>query len=155
MAWSESKVFIATLEDALESTVTYNIEGDTFKAALFDNTITPSATVASAAAAYGGGVWASGEVSDGTNWDTAGEPMTATSSTFSGTVYTFDAANTPQGGASTTLGSVFGVLVYNDTIAAPVADQGICFNYLGGENQVTGGTFTIVWHTSGIFTISV
>ena len=155
MAWTDSRVFIATLEDALESTITYNIEGDTFKAALFDNTITPDATVASAAAAYGAGVWASGEVSDGTNWDTAGEPLTSTSSSFSGTVYTFDAANTPQGGASTTLGSVFGVLVYNDTIASPVGDQGISFNYLGGENQVTGGTFTIVWHTSGIFTISV
>lgn len=155
MAWSESKVFIATLEDALESTITYNIEGDTFKAALYNNTITPDATVTSANAAYGSGVWASGEVSDGTNWDLAGEPLTSPASSFSGTVYTFDAANTPQGGASTTLASVYGCLVYNDTITTPVGDQAISFNYFGGEQSVTGGTFTIVWHTSGIFTISV
>ena len=155
MAWSDSRVFVATLEDALESTITYNIEGDTFKAALYDNTITPDATVASAATARGGGVWTTAEVFDTTNWDQFGEPLTSTTSTFSGTVYTFDAANTPQGGASCTLGSVFGCLVYNDTITTPVADQGICFNYFGGEQSVTGGTFTIVWHGSGIFTISV
>jgi hypothetical protein len=28
----------------------------------------------------------------------------------------------------------------------------VSFHYFGGSNSVTDGTFTIVWHSSGIFT---
>jgi hypothetical protein len=50
---------------------------------------------------------------------------------------------------------VFGCLVYDDTITTPVADQGLCFNYFGGTQSVTAGTFTVVWSASGIFRITV
>jgi hypothetical protein len=30
----------------------------------------------------------------------------------------------------------------------------VCYNYFGGVNSVTDGTFTIVWNASGIFTIT-
>ena len=58
-------------------------------------------------------------------------------------------------GASATLASVFGCLVYDDTIAAPVGDQGLCYNYFGGTNSVTDGTFTIVWNASGILALTL
>lgn len=156
MAWSNSKIFMAYLEDVLENTTAMDANADTFKAALYDNDITPDQTVTSANTAYNVGQWsaAGNEVTDGTNWDTAGEPLTSVTSTFSSNVYTFDAANTPQSGASCTLASVFGCLVYDDTIATPVADQGVCFNYFGGSQSVTAGTFTIVWNASGIFAIT-
>ena len=151
MAWSNSKIFVATLEDQLENTTAVDLNSDTFKAALYNNSITPDQTVASANTAYNAGQWAiANEVSDGTNWDAGGEPLTAVSSSFTSNVYTFDAADTPQSGASTTLANVHGCLVYDDTIATPVADQGLCFNYFGGAQSVTAGNFTIVWHTSGI-----
>lgn len=156
MAWSNSKTFMAFYEDSFESTASFNIEADTHKAALYDNDITPDQTATSANTAYNAGQWvASGnEVSDGTNWDAAGEPLTGVTSTRSSNVWTFDATNTPQSGASCTLANVYGCLVYNDTLASPVADQGVCFNYFGGANGVTGGTFTIIWHTSGIASVT-
>ena len=147
---------MACLEDVFENTTAMDLNSDTFKAALYDNDITPDQTVTSANFAYNAGQWvASGnEVSDGTNWDAAGEPLTGVASSFTSNVYKFDASDTPQGGATTTLANVYGVLVYDDTIASPVADQGVSYHYLGGAQSVTAGTFTIVWHASGIFAIT-
>ena len=156
MAWSASKVFMATIEDVFENTTAIDLNSDTFKCALYDNDITPDQTVASSNTAYNAGQWtASGnEVTDGTNWDTAGEPLTSVTSAFSSNVFTFDAANTPQSGATCTLANVYGCLVYDDTITTPVADQGVSYHYFGGVQSVTAGTFTVTWNASGIFTIT-
>ena len=40
MAWSNSKVFAAAIGAALDRGVLYDFDGDTFKAALYDNDIT-------------------------------------------------------------------------------------------------------------------
>lgn len=156
MAWSNSKIFSATITDVVNNTTAMDGNADTMKAALFNNSITPDQTVASASTAFNAGQWANtNEVSDGTNWDAGGEPLTSVTSTFSSNVYTFDAANTPQSGATCTLANVYGTLVYDDTIASPVADQGWCYNYFGGVNSVTNGTFTIVWNASGIWALTL
>ena len=55
----------------------------------------------------------------------------------------------------TTLAATSGCLLYDDTIAAPVADQGISFHYFGGSQTVTLGRFTIVWNGSGILTFAL
>ena len=136
----------------------FDLDADTIKAALYDNDITPSQDVTSALSAYNAGQWVAtgNEVTDTTNWDTAGEPLTGKSvdSATSAVVF-FDATNTPQSGATCTLANVYGCLVYDDTLASPVADQGICYNYFGGVNAVTGGTFTIVWNANGIFRFTI
>ena len=142
MAWSNSKIFMATLEDVLENTTALDANSDTFKAALFDNTITPSQTVASASTAYGAGVWASGGVLDASGWPAVGRDLTVTSSVASN-VYTFDSTDTSSANSSTTLTNAYGCLIYDDTLTTPVADQGLCYNYFGGANSVTSGTFTI------------
>ena len=140
MAWSTSKIFMAFIEDAFENTAALDLDTDALKAALYNNSITPDQTVTSANTAYNAGQWANtNEVDDGTNWDAGGEPLTSVSSSFSSNVYTFDAADTPQGGASCTLSNVYGCLVYDDTLTTPVADQGISYNYFGGANSVTAG----------------
>lgn len=156
MAWSNSKIFMAYIEDVLENTTAMDLNADTFKAALYDNDITPDQTVTSANTAYNVGQWVitGNEVSDGTEWDAGGEPLTSVTSTFASNVFTFDAADTPSGGTSATLANVYGCLVYDDTITTPVADQGVSYHYFGGANSVTDGTFTIVWNASGIFTIT-
>lgn len=153
MAWTNSKIFLAFIEDCLENTSANDLDSDTHKAALYDNDITPDQTVATANTIYNAGQWtaAGNEVSDGTEWDAGGEPLTGVTSSFSSNVYTFDATNTPSGGSSATLANVYGCLVYDDT----TADHGICFNYFGGTNSVTDGTFTIIWHTSGIFALTL
>jgi hypothetical protein len=156
MAWTDSKIFSAMITDALNGTEPFDLNADTFKAALYNTTTAPDQTVTSANSAYAVDQWVvANEVDDGTNWDTGGEPLTTPTSTFSTNVYTFDAVDTPQGGATTTLAGVFGCLVYDDTVTTPVADQGVCYNYFGGSQSVTAGTFTIVWNGSGIFTLTL
>jgi hypothetical protein len=154
VAWSNSKIFSATVEDVFENTIAIDVDTDNLKAALFDNTITPSQTVASASTAYGAGVWASGGVLDASGWPAVGRQLLTIASGFSSNVYTFDAADTVSANATTTLANAYGCLIYDHTMTTPVADQGICFNYFGGANSVTSGTFTIVWNASGIFTIT-
>ena len=156
MAWSNSKIFAATQADIGAGTTAIDMDSDTWHAALYNDSITPDNTATSANTAYNAGVWGvANEQSDGTNWDAGGEPLTSTSYSASGAVVTFDAADTPQGGATCTLSNVFGCLVYNVTVATPVDDQGICYNYFGGAQSVTAGTFTIVWAANGVMRLDL
>lgn len=158
MAWASSKIFTCYLTDVLNNTTAMDLNTDaSLKVALFNNTITPSQTVASASSAFNAGVWVAGgttEVFEAVTWPTGGVALASVTSTFSTNVYTFDAADTASG-ASATLTNAYGCLVYDDTIAAPVADQGMCYCYFGGANSVTTGVFTVVWHASGIFSLTL
>jgi len=149
MAWTNSKIFMAWLEDSFENTAALDADSDTFKAALFDNSITPSQTVATASTVYGAGVWASGGVLDASGWPAVGRNLVVTSG-FSSNVYTFDSADTVSANNTTTLVNAYGCLCYDDT----TGDQGCSYNYFGGANSVTSGTFTIVWATAGIWAIT-
>ena len=154
MAWSESRVFRQFFDTLLAGTP-FDLDTDTLKAALWDDTITPSHNVSAANSAFGAGVWASGEKFDGSNWRTGGEQITGVSVAGSAATTTVDADNTPSNTSSATMEEIHGVLVYDDTLTSPVADQGICYLYLGGANSVTSGTFTVVWSASGIMSITV
>ena len=158
MAWTNSKIFAAAVLGALDRTNTLDFDGDSFKCALYDNDITPDNAVSAANSCYNAGQWtaAGNEVADGTEWDAGGEPVVTPDVTQTTTTVKWDdnGTNVVSGGTSATLANVYGCLVYNDTSTAP-ADQGVCYNYFGGVNSVTDGTFTVVWSASGIFTISV
>lgn len=154
MAWSNSKIFMAYLTDNLNETAAFDLNSHTIKAALFDNTVTPSQTVASASSAYATGVWAAGGVSDSVSWPAAGIALGSIASGFSSNVFTFDAADTASNDNTTDLTNVYGTLIYDDTLTTPVADQSICYIYLGGANTVVNGNFTIIWAATGIFTIT-
>jgi len=157
MAWSASKIFSALITDVLNNTTAIDLNTDaSLKVALYDNDITPDQTVTSANTAYNVGQWVTtgNEVSDGAEWAVGGVALTSPTSVFVTNVYTFDAANTASG-TSATLLTVFGCLVYDDTIVTPVADQGLCYNYFGGTQSVTDGTFTVIWHVNGIFQLTL
>lgn len=156
MAWSNSKIFMALIEDVLENVTAMDLDGDTHHAALYDNDITPDQTVTSANTAYNAGQWASAgnEVFEAGPWPQGGVALSGVTSSRTSNVYTFDASDTASGSGAD-LANVFGCLVYDNTIASPVADQGISFNYFGGSNSVVNGTFTIVWHTNGIFQLTL
>jgi hypothetical protein len=164
MAWSASSIFRAYVTDLVEGTVenagatSMDWSGSTtVKAALYDNDITPDNDATSANTAYNAGQWtaAGNEVTDGTNWDTAGEPLTGRATSNTADTITMDATDTPQSGATCTLANVFGCLVYSDSITTPVADQGFCFNYFGGSQSVTAGNFTIIWNAAGVLRFTV
>jgi hypothetical protein len=154
MAWTSSEPFMAFIEDALENTTAFNLATDDIKVALFDNSITPSQTVASASSAYAAGVWASGGVLDASGWPAIGRQLLSLASGFSSNVYTLDAADTASANSTTTLAANYGALIYDDTLAAPVANQGICYVYFGGANAVTNGNYVVQWAAGGIMTFT-
>lgn len=152
MAWSNSKVFAAFVLNALDRGVLYDLDGDTLKAALYDNDITPDRTVAIANTAYNAGQWtASGNEVTDTGWPAGGQALASNDVTQSSDVVKLDATDTASTG-NVTLANVYGCLVYDDTVTS---DYGVCFNYFGGVQSVTGGSFTIVWNGSGILTFTV
>lgn len=156
MAWSNSRIFRPFLADALGNVAAFDLDADTFLVALFNNSITPDNDVSAANSAYNAGQWATAnEVSETGQWDAGGEALTSQSldSSVADTVF-FDAADLASGSAAD-LANVHGCLVYDDTLAAPVANQGICYLYFGGSNSVTNGTFTVQWHANGLFRITL
>lgn len=156
MAWSNSKIFRPFVGDAFGNTAALDLDADTIKNALFDNTITPNQDVTAANSAYGAGVWASGGVSDSSGWPAAGRSLTSqTLDTGTAATIFLDAADTASANSTTTLTNAYGCLIYDDTLTTPVADQGICFLYLGGVNSVTSGLFTVIYHANGLLRITV
>lgn len=156
MAWSNSKVFAALLETALGNSVPIDLDGDSFKVALYNNSITPDNTVTAENSAYDVGQWAdTNEQTSSTDWPAGGPALSSVTWTRASNVVTWDAADKSSGSAAT-LTNVYGCLVYDDTMTASPgpADQGICYNYFGGAASVTNGTFTIVWNASGIATFT-
>jgi hypothetical protein len=152
MPWTDSRVFRPFVADVFDNTAALDCGADSFKAALYNNTGTPDNDVTAANSAYNVGQWVvANEVSQAGQWAAGGVVLTS-QVLNSGTadVVFFDAADTASGSAAT-LASVFGCLVYDDTIATPVADQGMSYNYFGGTNSVTNGTFTIQWNANGIW----
>jgi hypothetical protein len=130
----------------------FDLDSDTFKVALYNNTPTPDNDVTSANSAYNVGQWVTAnEVFQAGQWAQGGVALTSpTVNTGTADVVFWDAADTASGSAAT-LANVFGCLVYDDTLTTPVADQGVCYNYFGGTNSVTNGTLTVVWHANGIW----
>lgn len=154
MAWSDSRVFRAFVGDVVSNTAEFNLSGtgDTFKVALYNNTITPDNDVSAANSAYNTGQWANtNEVSEVGEWDAGGVALTSqVVNVGTSDVVFWDAADTASG-PNADLSDVHGCLVYDDTLTTPVADQGVCYNYFGGANSVTNGTFTVVWAANGIW----
>lgn len=171
MAWSASAMFREWPKSAFGHGQTAavlpaayaGLGADTIKAALYDNDITPDKDAALTSTGYNTGAWAitGNEVTDSdgsSDWVAGGIALSSKTLTAPSTgVFMFDAADTTHSN-TVTLSNAFGCLVYDDTITAGtggVADQGITYHYFGGGQSVTAGTFTIVWHTNGLFRITV
>jgi hypothetical protein len=168
-----SRIFIqALLNPITESTqgttnlalpTTYSTTGgilsDTINGALFNNS---NASAAVGSTGFNTGTWVlANEVTDATNWVSGGRALGTKTYSISGagsqttaSTLSFGAANL-AGGGNVTLTNAFGVLVYDNTITAgTVAKQGLCFNYFGGAQSVTAGTFTIIWDATGVWKIT-
>jgi hypothetical protein len=136
-----------------------NLSADTVNVALFNNTPSPDASAAVGSTGYNTGQWVTGnEVTGAGIWAAGGRPLASKTYTFTtagtqttASVLSFAAANLAGAGTGT-LTNAYGCLVYDNTITAgTVAAQGMCFNYFGGAQSVTSGTFTINWDATGIF----
>ena len=156
MAWANSSIFRQWVADMITRTEAMDVDTDVHKVALYNNTGTPSKDSTAANSAYAVDQWVVGnEVSQAVQWPVAGVALAGKAVTTPSTgVVMFDGTDTASGSAAT-LASVFGCLVYDDTMTTPVADQGVSFHYFGGTQSVTNGTFTVVWHANGLFRITV
>lgn len=155
MAWTNSKVFQRHLTNMIGNILAIDYDADTYKAALYNDTITPDNDVTTDVLhSYNGAgsQWVTaGEVIDtsggGGDWPAGGVALASkTVGVGTADVVIVDAADTASGATADIL-NAFGCLVYNDTLANKV---GMCYNYFGGANSVTAGTFTIVWNANGI-----
>lgn len=150
MAWTDSRAFAAAQLATLTRSATWDWDTDAFKAALFNNSVTPDRTVATASSAYNTGTWlTANEVSQAGQWAAGGVALASVTVAQASGVVTFDAADTASGTAAT-LTNAFGALVYDDTLTTPTADPGASFNYFGGAQSVTAGQLIVVWSASGI-----
>lgn len=156
MAWSASKIFAVAVLHMGDRTSNIDLDGDTPKVALYDNDITPDNSVSAANSAYNAGQWVitGNEVSESGQWAAGGVALSGHDLTQSTTTVTYDATDTASGSAAD-LASVYGCLVYDDTITTPTADIGLCYLYFGGSNSVVNGTFTVVYSASGLMSFAL
>jgi len=113
-----------------------DLEADTIKVALMDNSHTATAThntwsQVSANEISGTGYTANGQ-------DLAGKSVTQAATT------TWDGTDTAWTSATFT---AYHIVLYDDTLAS---DDLICSFDLGGAQAVSGATFTIQWNAGGI-----
>lgn len=145
-----------------------SLTADAVKVAVFNNTTTPDRTAAVASTGFNTGQWTTTNEVTGTGWASGGVAVgtTKTWTVDSGSSSLCYQVTAPTAGqtstAGVTLAGFFGAFVYDSTITAgTVAAQGICYNYFGGTQTITAGTFTILWATpasaavTAIFNISV
>jgi hypothetical protein len=149
MAWSASAVFAyAVLLLCQKGGQTLN--SDTYYAALYASG-TPDKTVTTAALTEyngSGSQWVTANEVSSTGYSAGGAHVTPISLSQTTNVITFTSSGSPQWtGVSFT---TYGTLVYDTSDS----NEGLCYNYFGGEQLVTSATFSIAWNASGICTFS-
>jgi len=154
MSWSASGVFGQTLADILDNTTAIDLGSDTFKVALYTNSITPDFDAAAASVAYDTGQWATAQEAYGTNWAQGGVALSGNALTVGSPAagqLKWDCTDVSE--ATTTVSTAFyGCLIYDDTIATPVADQGLLAIYFGGTSYTTDtGTLSITFDSNGVW----
>jgi len=162
VGWTNSKIFSQFIADSLAKTTLIDLNADTINVNLYDTSCTPVQDASAVNTAYNAGAWATGKLTDtGTGnpagWPTIGRPLVTPTVTVSTNLVYMDAVDTVSGTTTTTITAAFGCLVYSDTIASPVAKQGVCYLYFGGTQTVTLGTLTLVYAapTDGLFKLTL
>jgi hypothetical protein len=156
MTFNASAIFRSYITDSITRVAAQDFDTNVIKAALYNNTGTPDKDATSALSAYNVGQWVTAnEVFQAGQYAQGGVTLASKTVTNPASgIAMADAADTSSGSAAT-LSAVFGALVYDSTVTTPVASQAFCYNYFGGSNSVTAGTFTIVWNANGLFRFTV
>ncbi len=150
MAITASGLFVSTMVDVFDTTqLALDLDLETHKGALYDNTITPDFDASAANAAFGAGAFASGEVF-GTNWASGGVALTGTTFTGSSGTATFDATDVSV--ASTTITNARGYLLYADALAG---NNAIVLVNFGADYSTVAGTFAVTWHANGVWLVDL
>jgi hypothetical protein len=155
MGWSTSNLSGAAVDALMSAGTAFYAGGtswtaDAQKAALYNTTPTPNKNDTLANNTYLVGQWVTGNEITGTGYTAGGVALSTLGHAFGSGTAQFTAANPAW--TSATLAAVFGCLVYDSTTTTKYA---YCWNYFGGSQSVTAGTFTIVWSGSGILQFTI
>lgn len=126
---------------------TFDLDTNTFKLAICDNTTTPTAATATPTLADFTEVGAAGTYTAG------GTTLTMTWTESGGTV-TLDSATNPTWAqdALNDVDAYWGIL-YQPGLSNGTTDAALVFVDLGGPVDMTAGALTVTWNASGILTI--
>lgn len=136
-----SGIYGPFIRDSLNNVKAFDLDADTIKWQTTSDTYTPDFDTHDEEADL------TNEVT-GTGYTTGGEALASVTSAIASGVYTFDAADISL--ATTTLASVEGVIVMDDTLTGDPLIVAVDF---GSPVSTTAGTFAVTWNASGIFTI--
>ena len=142
-----SSFFYLTERDVKQNDTAVDYIADSIKVALFSNAMTSPNFDTNTA--YAAAPWNANEV--GT--PSGGIALASAAFSVSSGTLKFDANDTAWG-SQTISTATFGCLIYDDTIATPVAKPAILAVYFGSGSgfTVTSGVLTIVWDAAGIYT---
>ena len=145
MATGDVVVFNTAKEWLMDGT--FDLDGDTIKLAICDNTTAPTATTATPA------LGDFTEVGTGGTYVAGGATLTCTWTESGGTV-TFDSSTNPTWAqdAGNDTDATWGI-IYADNVISPVADAAIAYVELGTVDM-SAGSLTVTWNASGIFTLT-
>lgn len=148
MAVTVSGLYLPTWIDVLDTTqLALDLDLETHKVALFNNTITPNF---SSDTAYGVAPYNANEIS-GTGYTAGGATLTGTTVTESPTgTLMWDASDVSW--AASTLTGVRCALIYADALAG---NNAIVLVNFGADYATTAGTLAVQWAAGGIFTIDL
>ena len=158
MAFTTSNISAAAVDQLCAGTFYSGAGGtswaaDTINCALMLGTNTPNKNDTLANNTYNAGQWVSAtyEVYQAGQWAQGGIALGTKTHTFGSGTSQLGAASVVGGSASTLL-NTYGCLVYNGSATAKYA---YCWNYFGGTQSVTAGTFTVVWSGNGILQFTI
>jgi hypothetical protein len=121
---------------------------DTFRVALVDNSLTPTASDATPTWSD----YSANEVS-GTGYAANGAALTGQTWTEAAGVATFDdTANVSWSQNASGFTDAYYAILYSDTSSN---DDAVCFIDMGGPVSLVDGDISITWGASGIFTLTV
>jgi hypothetical protein len=139
---SGTQVTLSKAHTGTITTASITFTGDVFKVAL--GKPSPTGTYDATSTNYTDLTGNSDEVT-GTGYTAGGIALTNVSPTTSGTTAFIDFAPDPSWTTATF--SARAALIYNTSRRGPVATRGCSWHDFGGTQQVTGGTFTLVFPT--------
>jgi hypothetical protein len=127
---------------------TFDLDGNTIKCAICDNTTAPAAGTATPS------LGDFTQVGDGGTYVSGGETLTCTWVESSGTV-TFDSSTNPTwaANAGNDTDAYWGIVYASGSLNGQT-NPAICYVDLDGPVDMSAGALTITWNGSGIFTLA-
>jgi hypothetical protein len=131
-----------TVDDIFMNLTAMDWDTNAQKGAFYNNSVTPDKTATAANFAYAAGTWSGNEVTSSTDIPAGGLTLGTKVHTKSTNTVVYSSANLVSGAAASCTN--YGILIYDDIVATPVAKQAWSFQSFNATVTVTAGTETVI-----------